>query len=582
MSPGTRGACSATTLAVMIAAVPGPATGQERTVVEADLPEAAAEAVVAFLNAPGTVRFDAPARVPAGSVIEGDVGVLGGPLTLDGTIRGRVVVVNGDVDFGDDGRVEGDVVVVGGEARQRTSASVGGTLTIYEEGLAYAEREGRITLRRRPGIGQERGAGIFWGRARFMVRTWGTYNRVEGLPVLFGPVLEGGSADPWRAEVMALWRSESGLTLDEDEMGYLIRGEKRVGARPTWVLGGSYHSLVTPLGPVGLSDLESSLATFFFHKDFRDYVDARGWSLSLGLDLDPWPLSLRLTYADEEHRFAPVSSPWTLRRNDDPWRPQPLVAEGDVRTLAGELEVDRRNDPEHPSHGWHLTGRLLRGVGGELAVPEAERPVEPEPVPVPARPVDAGFTSASVDLRRYNRVSPTSELNLRLVWAGSVDGDPLPPQYQTALGGEGTLPGYSLFDLDCGARGDLLNIRRVAFDDDQDTTHPVFPSYGCDRAFLAQLEYRSHLSLNLDLGPDDDEDWTADAGWYPVVDLDPTVVVFADLGRGWSRSDPALDSGTFADVGLGVYLGDLGFYWAWPLNGDDRGVNFFIRLQRRF
>jgi hypothetical protein len=26
----------------------------------------------------------------------------------------------------------------------------------------------------------------------------------------------------------------------------------------------------------------------------------------------------------------------------------------------------------------------------------------------------------------------------------------------------------------------------------------------------------------------------------------------------------------------------LGFYWAYPLEGEDRGVNFFARLQARF
>ncbi|HZD05495.1 MAG TPA: hypothetical protein VE173_11265, partial [Longimicrobiales bacterium] len=191
------------------------------------------------------------------------------------------------------------------------------------------------------------------------------------------------------------------------------------------------------------------------------------------------------------------------------------------------------------------------------------------------------FTAGSVDLRRYNRVSPDAELNLRVLWGGSLDGDPLPSQFQHALGGEGTLPGYSLFSLNCGSRADLLLINRVAFDDDQDTTRPVFPSYGCDRALLFQLEYRGHLSLNLDLGSDDDE-WNPGWDWYPVVDLEPTWVAFFDLGRGWSESDPSLDTRTLSDLGLGFYLGDLGFYWAWPLEGENRNVNFFVRLQRRF
>jgi len=179
-------------------------------------------------------------------------------------------------------------------------------------------------------------------------------------------------------------------------------------------------------------------------------------------------------------------------------------------------------------------------------------------------------------------VSPDAELNFRAFYGGAVNGASVPPQFQIALGGEGSLPGYPLMSIDCGARRTRLQIQRVAFDDDAEATQPVFPSYGCDRAALCQIEYRGRLGFNLDLGPDDDDDWARDWGWYPLVDLDPHWVAFFDLGRGWSESDPALDTTTFSDLGLGLFLGDIGLYWSYPLEGERRGVNFFIRLQRRF
>ena len=36
------------------------------------------------------------------------------------------------------------------------------------------------------------------------------------------------------------------------------------------------------------------------------------------------------------------------------------------------------------------------------------------------------------------------------------------------------------------------------------------------------------------------------------------------------------------DLGAGIYLGDVGVYWAWPLNGSNRRVNFFLRIAHRF
>jgi hypothetical protein len=42
------------------------------------------------------------------------------------------------------------------------------------------------------------------------------------------------------------------------------------------------------------------------------------------------------------------------------------------------------------------------------------------------------------------------------------------------------------------------------------------------------------------------------------------------------------DSPTRADLGFGVFAGPIGLYWAYPLNRGDRGMNFFVRLERRF
>ena len=551
------------------------ATAQERLVEGVDLPADVAADVIAYLNRSDIVRFDGPARIPDGGVIDGNVGVIGGPVTLLGTIRGTLVVVNGDVTFGDGGRVDGDVTIVGGQIVERFPSSVGGTVAVYEQSLAFAERDGQISFRGGE-ADEERGAAFLWGRSRFMIRSSGTYNRVEGLPVLFGPIVEGGSANPWRVDVMGLWRSESGLTLNDDEMGYLFRAQKRIGADPTVILGGSYHSLISPVASEGISDLESSLSTFLFHKDYRDYLERTGWSAWIGIEMDP--ITVRLTYDDEDHGFVPESSPWTLRGNDDPWRPQPLVAEGPLRSLTGEIVIDDRNDPESPSDGWYVSARWTRGLSGTLTIPEAVRPSEPEPIPVPERPVDVGLTVGSFDVRRYNRVSPDAEINFRALYGGSLDGDPLPPQFQQALGGEGTLPGYQLFDLDCGARADRLQLDRVPFDDDDDASNAVHPYYGCDRSLLFQAEYRQRLPVDLNFGDAERDGWD----WYPVIDPDLTWIVFFDLGRGWSESDASLDTRTVSDVGTGLQFGDLGAYWAWPLEGDNRSVNFFIRLQRRF
>jgi len=152
--------------------------------------------------------------------------------------------------------------------------------------------------------------------------------------------------------------------------------------------------------------------------------------------------------------------------------------------------------------------------------------------------------------------------------AGSIDDQPLPPQRQHALGGEGTLPGYALFRFDCGAR-------RVAFHRGDDV---FYPYYGCDRIALFQLEYQNDFPFG--------HGWGRKLGWDVDLGETPGWVVFFDAGRAWNERE-ARDGRTdgmddfAADAGLGLRIGRIGLYWAVPLSGRDQGVNFFIRYGSR-
>jgi hypothetical protein len=60
-----------------------------------------------------------------------------------------------------------------------------------------------------------------------------------------------------------------------------------------------------------------------------------------------------------------------------------------------------------------------------------------------------------------------------------------------------------------------------------------------------------------------------------------------NAGQGWELGPlddrlARVDSPTRADVGLGLFLGPVGVYWSYPLNRQDRQINFFVRLQQRF
>src|SRR5690606_31195033 len=102
------------------------------------------------------------------------------------------------------------------------------------------------------------------------------------------------------------------------------RGELRVGA--------TAHSLGNPIEDWQVTDLESGLSTFFFHRDFRDHFERTGVSGFVTWSSERTPFSLTGEIRHDRHRSLAAGSPWSLFRNAEEGRPQPLVGEGRIVT----------------------------------------------------------------------------------------------------------------------------------------------------------------------------------------------------------------------------------------------------------
>lgn len=571
-------------LAGLILLAPQSLLGQDRQLQEADLPRWVEEDIIGFFNDPSTIHFTGRTRIPSSRVIMGNVAALGGPFSIAGEVEGDLVVVNGDLVFESGGSVTGDVLIVGGRVLGEELGRISGDLRVFSEPLRYVQRGDRISAVRRdrregPGFTRD----FPWGDARFTLKAGQNYNRVEGLPVIFGPSIRTAGPNPLRLDVWGIWRTETGLELGEEDFGYLLRAEQSLGGRELFAIGGTGFSYVDPIEDWGLSNLEASLATFILHKDFRDYYEREGWSAYARLRFPYLPVELKAEYFEENHTFTHVAAPWSVTKNQEIWREQPLVAEGEIRFVEGSLTIDTRNNRNDPSDGWYIQASGRRGLGGDLFLPAHRTSSESQAALIQPMEYDTDFITGFMDIRSYNRVGPGSSLNLRGVMGGTLNDVALPPQFQHAMGGVGSLPGYPLFAGDCGARsivrGYDIPVGEGFIRD------PVYPRYGCDQFALFQAEFRGSLFLDWDFGWGEGEDaWDDDWDWYPRVGLSPDWSVFFDMGRGWTV-DGLGDTETLMDVGVGLYLGDLGLYYAFPLTEDESGGrngNFFIRLSRRF
>jgi hypothetical protein len=520
-----------------------------------DLPAQIAQELVDFYNRPTTVRFSGRTRIPEGRTIDGDVAVLGGPVDLSGRISGDVVVLNGDITLREGSRIDGDLTVVGGLVIGLDRGDVGGLITTYATVFRYRRTEDGIEFL---GSGREREA-VPSGH-RIALPSWElgeseifiearAYNRVEGLPIVFGPRITTGGRNPLRLEAFLIWRTEGGFDLERKDIGWELRLRQWLGGRHSFYLEGAYWSVNKPIEDWKLTNLENSLTFFFFRRDYRDYYEREGWYARAG-----WQTSSLfgwLEYRDETNDSLSTGSPWTIFWNTgDPYAPNAAADPGDLRSVVFRLGIDTRNDKKIPWSGWYNQLTLERAVGGQLGG------VKPD------------FTHMFLDLRRYNRVSKNSVLALRLAGGGRLGSNRTPAQREHVIGGTGSLPGFDMLEFDCGARAS--------------ESFGTEPGYGCQRFTLFQAEYRAGLNSPLRWGHDQIPDISGDIF---SVQLHPAIVLFYNAGAAWDDEDFFDHLGKReswkADVGGGFELGGFGFYLAYPLSGTG-GANFFVRLTARF
>ena len=420
--------------------------------------------------------------------------------------------------------------------------------------------------------------------ASITVTSGGGYNRVEGLPVLFGPVLETKfRAARLRVSALGIIRSAGTFRIDSDNLGHDVTVAALFDpARRTSVIARAYD-VVDAVEDWQIPRDEAGLAAFFFRSDFRDHYGRHGASLA-GSYAASRRATLFASLARERWHSREVRDVLTVFRNGKAWRPNPAVDEGLFRIGTLGLAYDNRNDPRRPSTGWLVRTEyeVADGRIDSFGATSSDARRSPES--------DVRYGRLFVDVRRYFRLSPTKQLNARVVLGGWLHGDELPLQRRLSVSGVGAIPGIDFREPSLGPDvGQCSTAPAPAGDPAQ-----------CERALLAQLEYR----IGLPSRPGSIIGKTVRIRSRAFT-LNPALVVFADAGRGWllePRGEP-VDApivlppsrdlvystsaipplGTFrTDIGIGVDLGLFGIYAAKSLSESGEPFNIFLRARRRF
>jgi hypothetical protein len=537
------------------------------------MPSEMVRRLLAIYNAPGTTRLWGDVDLPREGRLSGTVAVYRGSVRIAGQLDGSLTVINGSVLMLPGGSVSGDVLVVGGHISVSDSGSIGGARQeLWDAAPVVRSPEGTLVVRERRRFPNLTSASRSFetGRLRttILLGTEGTYNRVEGLPIVFGPGLQYrfNSDVSARLDVRGILRSAADEDKLRDDFGYFARAEVRLNGSRGLGFGVRAYSTVSPVEEQPLSRNEVGWSAFLFQRDQRDYFLQKG----IGGYLYAFPrrsLRMELSVRRDQEQSVRANDPWSLFRNSDRWRPNPLIDDGHYVTAGLSLEFDSRNDPELPSSGWLVRTKFERSWGEDVApvlLPTTVRS------PLPATG-DYAFNTFTFDFRRYNRIGSNLRLNARVTGSGHAGGDPLPIQRRVSLGGSDLLPGYAFRAFRCEPAG---------FAD------PALPAL-CDRNIAAQVDLRTRMDLGLGYRYHDRQRDEVDR-FIGIDQVD--LVLFMDAGKSWLAGNgpgrvpgnriPSFDEWK-ADIGVGLDAGGLSVFLARALT-DGQPVRVVVRLERRF
>lgn len=527
----------------------------------------------------GPLRARGDYRIERGEVIRRDLIVEGGTLTVDGEVRGWVVVTHGDafirgtvqglvvVLYGDvmvldSGLVQGDAVSVEGDVIIRGSGVVTGSKwTTTRQGL---ERQGRDVdwarvVRQSGVLGREEELEREWPRRerdwdvdwddRWNYRRWTAYefaytgdfplgwvcyNRVDGLTVQ-GEIFN--SQHDWGSAATSFYGG-AGYAFASKEFYYRLGLNRFFFPGTPIELGISMYRQLDTEDAWYITPNENDLNAFLARYDWYDYYRVEGMQAHLRFRPQRW-LQLGVRYAQDTEMVAERVTNWSIfggdrvfRENEwlttydqDPdLREYSIADEGEIRRLVYFVRLDLTSGSSR---------RPTRGVVVDATLEKAEH-----------QGIDAGdpftYERLLIKLEAYQRLSRIDHLALRVrVGSSTVETSyAIPVQHRYYMGGVGSLRGYD------------------------------FKQFNGNRLFLGTLEYT--------LGADGSSPFFG--GW--------ALTFFYDYGLAWD-ADPEVEIDKELTPGeavrsIGAAIAPFGWGGmrievAKPLDTEEKELTYYIR-----
>jgi Omp85 superfamily domain/Surface antigen variable number repeat len=316
-----------------------------------------------------------------------------------------------------------------------------------------------------------------------------------------------------------------------ESAGYSVGFERPIlGAwdGPRLFVGAEAHEITATDDAWRLSTLEQSVVALTFANTFRDYHDATGYQLHAAFRMNP-AQEIFGAWRDDDHEPLTNTADYAVFRDGgDVFRPNQQAAAGNLRAVVLGYTLDTRNLEQESlerTYERHLLTSLFGTTGRRAPGVRVEWTSE---LATEGLGGDFDFTRHIVNARTYGQFG-SHGFRLRALAGGSSG--VLPPQRQFALGGIGSVHGYSFKE-----------------------------AAGGDGMFLFNAEYRLGSS-----GPNG-----------------ARLVGFFDAGRVWLPDGVAGREDWLKGIGGGFEIGEFRVEFGWRLDDIPSSLQVLVRFGPTF
>ncbi len=385
-----------------------------------------------------TQTFDGNTTIAAGEVIEGDVVVKAGDLTVYGEVEGDVLVVGGTLYVKDGGKIRGNARVISGEIVREEGGVIEGYMDKTRSSTASYREETRKFRRSSYTLNANwvpESANI----ENFVFR----YNRVDGLFLGLGSEKKyywDGSRNYnaygsiGYAFKLHRWRYNLGVTR---QFALLTNNPQSSELLEFGVEG---HSLTDTKDQWLISIHENTAAALLIHEDFRDYFGREGYSAHAAYtkQQDYLLLQFKAEYLIDRYSSLSNRTEYAMFGGNKVFRPNPPIDDGRMRSILASVGLSTVTKTIHGPEGWSVFG------SAEFAKKNFGS--------------DFNFSQILTDIRRYQPLGRYDNFNIR-VRAGTSSGF-VPAQRIFEIGGLSTLHAHR-FKSDAGNRMVLANAEYI-------------------------------------------------------------------------------------------------------------------------